>query len=124
MVSAYDSDATGVLTDLSSSSNSVDDILNNQDTDVAPDAWKSELHNRVEQIVDRKRSSTDGRAESLNAYTHILMARYAKEDVENRVSELLPAILRSIKSETTEREAVTALKGTSLPGKLRVAQLT
>jgi hypothetical protein len=124
MISAYDSDTTGALTDLSSSSNSIDDILNNEDADVPTDAWKSELHNRIEQIVDRKRSSTEGRTESLNAYTHILMARYAKEDIEDRVIELLPSILRSIKSEMTEREAVTALKGNVPPGKLHAAQLT
>lgn len=92
------------------SSNSIDDILNSDDADVPADAWKTELNNRVEQIVDRKRSSTEGRAESLNAYAHILMARYAKDDIESRVDELLPAILRSVKSETTERETVTALR--------------
>lgn len=107
----YDSDATGTLTDLSSSSNSIDDILNNEDADVPADAWKAELNTRIEQIVDRKRSSTEGRAESLNAYAHILMARYAKDDIESRVGEILPSMIRSIKSETTERETVTALKG-------------
>lgn len=65
----------------------------------------------MEQIADRKRSSTEGRTESLNVYAHILMARYAKEEIENRMSELLPSILRSIKQETSENETVTALKG-------------
>ncbi|KAL5404567.1 hypothetical protein PMIN03_009053 [Paraphaeosphaeria minitans] len=92
------------------STNSIDDILNSEDADVPTDAWKAELHNRVEQIVDRKRSSTEGRAESLNAYAHILMARFAKDDIEGRIGELLPSILRSIKSETSERETVTALR--------------
>ncbi|KAK7185705.1 hypothetical protein DPSP01_007426 [Paraphaeosphaeria sporulosa] len=92
------------------STNSIDDILNSEDADVPADAWKAELHNRVEQIVDRKRSSTEGRAESLNAYAHILMARFAKDDIEGRIGELLPSILRSIKAETSERETVTALR--------------
>ena len=65
----------------------------------------------MEQIVDRKRSSTEGRADSLNAYAHILMARYAKEDIESRTGELLPSILRSIKSDTSERETISALRG-------------
>lgn len=103
------------LTPLSSSTNSVEDILNGEDADVPVDAWKSELHTRVEQIVDRKRSSTEGRADSLNAYAHILMARYAKEDIEDRVGELLPSILRSIRTEVTERETVTAIKGKPAP---------
>lgn len=92
------------------STNSIDDILNGDDVDLPPDAWKSELHTRIEQIVDRKRSSTDGRADSLNGFAHILMARYAKEDIDGRMSELLPSILRSIRQETSERETVTALK--------------
>jgi hypothetical protein len=93
------------------STNSVEDILNSDDADVPADAWKMELDTRVEQIIDRKRSSTEGRAESMNAYAHILMARFAKDDIETRADELVAAILRSIKSRTTERETVTALKG-------------
>jgi len=112
MILVYDSDATGALTPLSNSTNSIDDILNSEDADVSADAWKAELSNRLEQIVDRKRSSTEGRAESLNAYAHILMARFAKDDIESRIGELLPALVRSIKSETTERETVVALRGT------------
>lgn len=112
MMLVYDSDASGSLTSLSSSTNSIDDILNSEDTDIPIDAWKSELHVRVEQIVDRKRSSAEGRADSLNAYAHILRARYARDDIESRMSELLPAILKSVKAETTERETVAALRGT------------
>ncbi|KAF2805034.1 IFRD domain-containing protein [Mytilinidion resinicola] len=92
------------------SSNSIEDILNGEDVDLPPDAWKSELHTRIEQIVDRKRSSTEGRADSLNAFAHILMARYAKDDVENNIDELLPSMIRSIKAETSERETVAALR--------------
>ncbi|KAF2848406.1 hypothetical protein T440DRAFT_470266 [Plenodomus tracheiphilus IPT5] len=92
------------------STNSIDDILNGEDVDIPEDAWKSELNTRIEQITNLKRSSTEGRAESLNAYAHILMARYAKDEVELHIGELLPSMLRSIKQETTEREAVKALK--------------
>ncbi|KAF2475516.1 uncharacterized protein BDR25DRAFT_254500 [Lindgomyces ingoldianus] len=92
------------------STNSIDDILNSEDVDLAPDVWKSELNVRVEQMVDRKRSSTEGRADSLAGFTHILMAKYAKDEVDGRMSELLPSMLRSIKSETSERETVAALK--------------
>lgn len=79
--------------------------------DVAEDAWKAELNTRIEQISNLKRSSTEGRAESLSAYAHILMARYANDEVQTHLSELLPSILRSIRQETTEREVVSALKG-------------
>jgi hypothetical protein len=106
------------------STNSVEDILNSDDADIPADAWKMELDTRIEQIVDRKRSSTEGRAESLNAYAHILMARFAKDDIENRVDELVSAMLKSIKARTTERETVTALKGMCGLDYLYTARLT
>jgi hypothetical protein len=93
------------------STNSIDEILNGDDVDLPEDAWKTELNTRVEQITNLKRSSTEGRTESLLAYAHILMARYAKEDIEGHVSELVASMIRSIRQETTEREAVVALKG-------------
>ncbi|KAF2020189.1 hypothetical protein BU24DRAFT_459795 [Aaosphaeria arxii CBS 175.79] len=92
------------------STNSIDEILNGEDVDLPVDAWKTELSNRIEHIIDRKRTSTDGRAESLNIFAHILMAKYAKDDIESHESELLPAIMRSIKTDTTERETVAAIK--------------
>lgn len=92
------------------STNSIDGILNGEDVDVPEDAWKAELNTRIEQITNLKRSSTEGRAESLRAYSHILMARYAKDDIQAHLHELLASILRSIKQETTTRETVAALK--------------
>lgn len=92
------------------STNSIDDVINGEDVDIPEGAWKAELNTRIEQITNLKRSSTEGRAESLNAYTHILMARYAKDEIEVHISELLSSMLRSIKQETTEREALKALK--------------
>jgi hypothetical protein len=95
------------------STNSIDEILNGEDVQISEEQWKAELNVRIEQITNLKRSSTEGRAESLNAYAHILMARYANEEIEPHVRELLQSILRSIRQETTEREAVKALKGMS-----------
>jgi len=93
------------------STNSIDEILNGDDAEVSEAAWQAELNTRVEQISNLKRSSTEGRAESLNAYAHILMARYARDQIESHLSELVPSMIRSIRQETTEREAVAALKG-------------
>ncbi|KAF2133845.1 IFRD domain-containing protein [Dothidotthia symphoricarpi CBS 119687] len=92
------------------STNSIDEILNGEDVEISEEAWKAELNVRIEQIINLKRSSTEGRADSLNAFAHIIMARYAYEQVEEHISALLPSILKSIRQETTEREAVKALK--------------
>ena len=93
------------------STNSIDDILNQQDLDAPPDAWRSDLNTRIEQIIDRKRSSVQGREESLAFYTGILIAHYAKDDVESRIDELITGILRSVRAESSERETVFALRG-------------
>lgn len=89
---------------------SIDDILNGEDVNLPEDAWKAELNTRIEQITNLKRSSTEGRTESLNAYAHILMARYARDEIEGHTHELVSSMLRSIRQETTENEAVKALK--------------
>jgi GTPase involved in cell partitioning and DNA repair len=93
------------------STNSIDDIINGEDAEVSEEAWKAELNTRMEQISNTKRSSTEGRTESLTAYAHILMARYANDEIESHMGDLLPSIIKSIRQETTEREAVAALKG-------------
>jgi hypothetical protein len=95
------------------STNSIDEILNGEDVHISEEQWKSELSVRIEQITNLKRSTTEGRTESFAAYAHILMARYANEDIEPHIRELLQSMLRSVRQETTEREAVKALKGTT-----------
>ncbi len=96
------------------SNNSIDEILNGEDIDIPDDAWKQELTVRVEQITNLKRSTNEGRTESLNAYGHILMARFAKEEIEGHVTELVASMLRSIRLESSEREVVKACKGMSV----------
>ena len=93
------------------SANSIDEILNSDDVDVSDELWQSDLQTYIEQIVDRKGSSTDGRAASLASYAHVIMTRYAKDEIEGRIDELLPSIVRSIKQETSEDETRAALKG-------------
>ncbi|KAF2707874.1 hypothetical protein K504DRAFT_458361 [Pleomassaria siparia CBS 279.74] len=94
----------------SDSERSIEDFLNHQDGDLPVHAWKTRLQTFVEQIADRKRSSTEGRAESLRGYTHILRAIYAKDQIDLHIGEVLPSILWSIKTETSEHETVNALK--------------
>ncbi|KAH7055588.1 interferon-related developmental regulator-domain-containing protein [Macrophomina phaseolina] len=92
------------------STNSIDDILAAEDLDAPPDVWKAQLADRVAEIIDRKRSSNQGRSDALAAYSYLLKAHYACEDIEHKVGELIPAIIKSIKSETSERETIMALK--------------
>ncbi|EOD47774.1 putative ifrd domain protein [Neofusicoccum parvum UCRNP2] len=94
----------------SNSTNSIDDILASEDIDAPPDVWKAQLGDRMAEIIDRKRSSNEGRADALAAYSYLLKAHYAAEEVEHKIGELVPAIVKSVKSEISERETVMALK--------------
>ncbi|KAH6621962.1 interferon-related developmental regulator-domain-containing protein [Boeremia exigua] len=92
------------------STNSLDDILNGEDVNISEEQWKSELNVRIEQITNLKRSTTEGRTASFAAYAYIIMARFANEEIEPQIRELLQSMLRSIRQETTPSETIKALK--------------
>lgn len=72
--------------------------------------WRTDLQERVEEIIDRKRSSIQGREKSLATYIHILMSQYAEDEISGRESDLVTAFLKSIKTESSDKETVLALK--------------
>ena len=73
--------------------------------------WASELADRVEEILDRKRSSVQGRETTLAAYVRVLTAQYAAEEIVGKEGELVAAFLKSIKAESSEKETTLAIKG-------------
>lgn len=75
------------------------------------ETWKQDLGDRIEEIIDRKRSSVQGREATLQAYVHILMSRYAAEEIDSKATELYPALLKSVRLECSEKETCLALKG-------------
>jgi Interferon-related developmental regulator (IFRD) len=77
----------------------------------ATEAWKQDLSDRIEEIIDRKKSSAQGRETTLNVYTHYLMSHYAFDQIQHKVTEILPALLKSIKSDNTEKETCLASRG-------------
>ena len=94
--------------------NSIDEILTPDDTEQSSAAWPADLADRIEEILDRKRSSVQGRETTLAAYVRILTAQYAEEEIRGKDSELVVAFLKSIKAETSEKETILALKGEQL----------
>jgi len=94
--------------------NSIDEVLAHEDSEQTLEQWTAELADRTEQIIDRKRSSVQGREESLASYVRILTAHYAKEEIRSKASELVTAFLKSIKAESSENETIFAMKGISL----------
>ena len=75
------------------------------------EAWKSELVDRIEETIDRKRSSVQGREATLAAYIRILTSSYAEEEIRGKEIELVASFLKSIKAETSEKETILAMKG-------------
>lgn len=65
----------------------------------------------MQELIDRKRSSVQGREKCLAIYVRTLTAQYVEEDIRGKESELVTAFLKSIKAETSERETILAMKG-------------
>ena len=97
---------------IDSSTNSIDELLNGDNSDPITDAWKADLADRIQELIDRKRSSVQGREKCLATYVRTLTAQYAKEDIRGKEAELIVAFLKSIKAEASERETILAVKGT------------
>lgn len=94
--------------------NSIDELLSDGAEDTPQDALTADLYQRIEQILDKKRSSTEGRELTLNAFTTDLIRHYSKPEIQSRMSDLLPAILKSVKAGQSEREIALGLKAIAL----------
>ncbi len=110
------SDDEGELSDTTQwSTNSIDELIAEAaDNDLPQEAWIADLEDRIGEICDRKRSSVQGREESLQVFDLDLTRHYAIAELKPKMDELLPAILKSVKSGATERETVLALKALAL----------
>ncbi|TLD38738.1 putative phosphatidate cytidylyltransferase [Venturia nashicola] len=86
--------------------------------DSAPEeVWQHELREISEQIIERsrnKRNTGEAREEIMAIYTNILRAQYAAEEVGADLAELVPALLKSVKAGSGEREAVFALRALAM----------
>jgi len=92
-----------------STTDSVDGVLGGAEKD-SSFSYTDELDNRIEAILDRKRSSTQSREQDFAAYTYLLRNQYSYEQIEGKTSDLLTVFLRSVRDEMSEKEAINALK--------------
>lgn len=93
---------------------STTDLVAPEDPDSPLEVKMQGLSTRIEQITNRKRSSVQGREESLNGFAYALRSRYALMEISPSIEELVPAILKSVKASQTEKETVLALKALAL----------
>ncbi|TAQ91512.1 hypothetical protein B7494_g232 [Chlorociboria aeruginascens] len=111
---ASDDEDNGNMSDSTSwSMNSVDEMLPVPE-ETFESLWRQELGDRIEEIVDRKRSSTQSRESALEIYIHLLKSHYTSAEIELKTSELYPALLKSIKGENGEKETCLALKALAM----------
>ncbi|CAG8953133.1 hypothetical protein HYFRA_00003331 [Hymenoscyphus fraxineus] len=110
--SRHASDDEDTMSDCTNwSMNSLNERLAAEVPEDASEAWKEDLANRIEEIINRKRSSTQGRESALNLYVYYLMNHYAYDETRHKAGELFPAFLKSIKADGTEKETCLALRG-------------
>ena len=111
----YHSDDEGELSDTTQwSTHSIDELLQDTADDMPQDAWASYIDDRINEICDRKRSSVQGREESLHSFNVGLTRHFSKTEIKPKIDDLLPNLLRSVKGGQTERETVLALKALAL----------
>ena len=82
--------------------------------DVSTSRWEELLAERIEEILDRKRSSVEGRELAYSTYVRFLLANYCQDEIEGRTSDLADAFLRSIKAGRSEKETSLAIRGLCL----------
>ncbi|CAP86139.1 hypothetical protein E8E15_009729 [Penicillium rubens] len=106
-----DEEDSGFLSDETSMSiGSFDDENPEQDN---PD-WEAELAERIQEILDRKRSSVQGREEALQAFCRLTKYHYTVEEIHGTIPDLLAAFERSVRTEISVREATLGLRAIEL----------
>lgn len=92
----------------------MDDFTASDEVNAPVEVWSQRLSERIEEIVDRKRSSVQGRETALHNLSYMLMAHYARDILQTHATALVPAILKSVKSGQSDKETVLALKALAL----------
>ncbi len=96
---------------MTNSINSIDALLETEDiNEYTTDQARSAVGNVIGEILDRKGSSTSGRENHLAVYAKYVTSHYLADVLYNRVEELLPAFIKSIRADTSEGETTMALR--------------
>ncbi|KAK3685867.1 interferon-related developmental regulator-domain-containing protein [Podospora appendiculata] len=80
-----------------------------EDEDDQGNVWIDRLQHRVAELKDRKRSSVQGREKTLAAYLHIIRYHFAQRQIESQLPDIIPALLRSVKTGSSTEEVSLAL---------------
>ncbi|EFR02635.1 IFRD domain-containing protein [Nannizzia gypsea CBS 118893] len=75
---------------------------------------RAPLQDVIKELIDRKRSSVQGREDYLHAFVRMLTAHYQEEELGEQMDELLKVFAKSIRSEISDKETILALRATAL----------
>lgn len=96
---------------ISNSINSIDELLNTDDINEEPtEAIRARLTDRMNELLERKWSNTKTREDCLASYIHILKTHLLADQLRGRTGDIIPALTKSIRSESSERETLLAMK--------------
>ncbi|KPI37265.1 uncharacterized protein AB675_1464 [Cyphellophora attinorum] len=111
-----DEDAAGNLSDDTNMSiNSIDELLESDDiNEQTTDVMREELTNSIDEILLTKGTSKNSREEFLTVYVRCLTAHLFADTLYKRVGDIIKALCRSVKAETTEKETTLALHAIAL----------
>lgn len=105
-----DEDSGFLSDDTAMSIGSLDDDNPEQDNE----DWPQELADRIQELLERKRSTVQGREEALAAFCRLTKYHYAEEEIRASVADLLSTFARSVRNETSTRETTNALRAIEL----------
>ena len=96
-----DDEEGGIFSDDTATSiNSIDEFLASDDfNEATPDDLKDQLSERIDELIARKGSTNKGREECLGTYIRILSSHLLADVLYGRITEIIGAITKSIKSE-------------------------
>ncbi|KAI1331853.1 interferon-related developmental regulator-domain-containing protein [Xylariaceae sp. FL0255] len=89
-------------------------VVNSDDGEELTASWTDKLRDRITEVLDRKKTSTTGRQTTLASYSHVIRHHYAAEHIEMQLNELVPAILKSVRSGSNDDEILAAIKALAL----------
>ncbi|KAI0179559.1 interferon-related developmental regulator-domain-containing protein [Hypoxylon sp. FL1284] len=90
-------------------------VFNSDDSDdTGPVPPAETLHAHIVDLLDEKRDSGRDREIKLATYTELIRHHFSSEELEGRMSDILPILLKSIRSGRTAQGALWALKGLAI----------
>jgi len=95
--------------------NSIDAFLESDEfSETNADALKHDLGSTIDEILERKGSSSEGREEALKRYNRILTSHHFGDVLYGRVDDILASLSKSIRAESSSNETIMALRAVSL----------